>query len=154
MSQCNSPKVSCPSVIIAVSFPLFQNLDAENVAKRSPSETELFTKYYNDWKGAGKGKTKSYDAIPRFYFKVSACFMCALYTQCLNFFVVVKSYLVQFSFVRTIQKFNKKVANLKELLHAFKVIFSIRNLDDSLHNLKTFLRWWMDDNSSIDHVNV
>lgn len=79
------------SVVISVCFSLLQNLDAENVANKSPSETELFTKYYSDWKGAGKGKTKSYDAIPRFYFKVQlqnvklkhqvwACFTCTWYT--------------------------------------------------------------------------
>lgn len=44
--------------------------DAKNVEEKSLGETELFTKYYSDWKGAGKGKTKSYDAIPRFYFKL------------------------------------------------------------------------------------
>ena len=44
--------------------------EADDAEKNSTSETELFTKYYSEWKGSGKGKTKSYDAIPRFYFKV------------------------------------------------------------------------------------
>lgn len=43
---------------------------ADGAEQSSPSETELFTKYYNEWKGTGKGNTKNYDAIPRFYFKV------------------------------------------------------------------------------------
>ena len=46
-------------------------LEAGDLDQSTLSETELFTKYYNEWKGAGKGKTKSYDAIPRFYFKVN-----------------------------------------------------------------------------------
>ena len=45
-------------------------LEADGAEQSSPSETEHFTKYYNEWKGTGKGKTKNYDAIPRFYFKV------------------------------------------------------------------------------------
>lgn len=45
-------------------------VEADDLDQSTPSETELFTKYYNEWKGAGKVKTKSYDAIPRFYFKV------------------------------------------------------------------------------------
>ena len=44
--------------------------EPDDVEQNAPSETELFTKYYSEWKGTGKGKTKSYDAIPRFYFKV------------------------------------------------------------------------------------
>lgn len=48
-------------------------LEAHDVDQSASSETELFTKYYNEWKGAGKGRTKSYDAIPRFYFKVGEC---------------------------------------------------------------------------------
>lgn len=87
-------------------------------------------------KEQGKAKPK---VMMRYLDFISRCLpvLCALCTHnAYFFFVVVKSYLVQFSFVRTIQKFNKKVANLKELLHALKVIFSIRNLDDSLNNLK------------------
>ena len=45
--------------------------EPDDVEQNAPSETELFTKYYSEWKGTGKGKTKSYDAIPRFYFKVN-----------------------------------------------------------------------------------
>lgn len=32
-------------------------------------ETELFTKYYTEWKGGGDGD-KSYKNIPRFYYRV------------------------------------------------------------------------------------
>ena len=53
-----------------VLFIFIYLLEVDDVDQSVPSETELFTKYYNEWKGAGKGKTKSYDAIPRFYFKV------------------------------------------------------------------------------------
>ena len=43
---------------------------AEGAKKESENETELFTRYFNEWKGTGKGKEQSYQAIPRFYFKV------------------------------------------------------------------------------------
>ena len=44
--------------------------EAPDGEQSSPSETDLFTKYYNEWKGAGKVNAKNYEAIPRFYFKV------------------------------------------------------------------------------------
>ena len=55
---------------IILTFLVLCFLEDDDLDQSTPSETELFTKYYNEWKGAGKGKTKSYDAIPRFYFKV------------------------------------------------------------------------------------
>jgi len=51
---------------------LYYLLEADDAEQSSPSETELFTKYYSEWKGAGKGTAKSYNAIPRFYFKVQS----------------------------------------------------------------------------------
>lgn len=39
-------------------------------------ETELFTKYYTEWKGGGD-KDESYKNIPRFYYRVRS-----EYTKC------------------------------------------------------------------------
>lgn len=34
-------------------------------------EMDLFTKYYSEWKGAGKNTNEFYKIIPRFYYRVS-----------------------------------------------------------------------------------
>lgn len=44
--------------------------DARSDEEIKTEETELFTKYYNEWKGRGNND-KSFSSIPRFYYKVS-----------------------------------------------------------------------------------
>lgn len=45
-------------------------LDARSEEEIKAEETELFTKYYTEWKGGG-GNNKPFSNIPRFYYKVS-----------------------------------------------------------------------------------
>uniref|UniRef100_A0AAY4BBD4 Serine/threonine-protein phosphatase 2A regulatory subunit B'' subunit gamma n=1 Tax=Denticeps clupeoides TaxID=299321 RepID=A0AAY4BBD4_9TELE len=40
--------------------------------KKSEEETELFSKYYSEWKGTGRSRDRSYDTIPRFYYRLPA----------------------------------------------------------------------------------
>lgn len=43
--------------------------DERNEEEKKKEETELFTKYYTEWKGGGD-KDTSYTNIPRFYYRV------------------------------------------------------------------------------------
>uniref|UniRef100_A0A3B4YR77 Protein phosphatase 2, regulatory subunit B'', gamma n=1 Tax=Seriola lalandi dorsalis TaxID=1841481 RepID=A0A3B4YR77_SERLL len=45
--------------------------DERSDEEKKAEETELFTKYYTEWKG-GKDKDKSYKNIPRFYYRLPA----------------------------------------------------------------------------------
>lgn len=42
----------------------------KGATKEPENETELFTRYFEEWKGVGKDKEESFQKIPRFYFKV------------------------------------------------------------------------------------
>lgn len=44
--------------------------DVRSEEELKAEETELFTKYYTEWKGGGDND-KSFSNIPRFYYKVS-----------------------------------------------------------------------------------
>lgn len=44
--------------------------DVRSEEEIKAEETELFTKYYTEWKGGGDND-KSFSNIPRFYYKVS-----------------------------------------------------------------------------------
>uniref|UniRef100_A0A3Q3W2W2 Serine/threonine-protein phosphatase 2A regulatory subunit B'' subunit gamma n=1 Tax=Mola mola TaxID=94237 RepID=A0A3Q3W2W2_MOLML len=46
-------------------------LKRRSEAEMKAEETELFTKYYTEWKGGGDGE-KSYKNIPRFYYRLPA----------------------------------------------------------------------------------
>lgn len=43
--------------------------DERGEEEKKAEETELFTKYYTEWKG-GNDKDQSYKNIPRFYYRV------------------------------------------------------------------------------------
>lgn len=45
-------------------------VDERTEEERKAEETELFTKYYTEWKGGG-GRDSSYKTIPRFYYRVT-----------------------------------------------------------------------------------
>ena len=61
--------------------------EAADEDQNFPGETDLFSKYYNEWKGTGKvNSSKNCNGIPRFYFKVHCastqyyCYYSVLYT--------------------------------------------------------------------------
>lgn len=43
--------------------------DERSEEEKKAEETELFTKYYTEWKGGGD-RDQSYRSIPRFYYRV------------------------------------------------------------------------------------
>lgn len=49
---------------------VFGCADVRSEEEIKAEETELFTKYYTEWKGGGDND-KSFSNIPRFYYKVS-----------------------------------------------------------------------------------
>ena len=48
------------------------------------NETELFTRYFEEWKGVGKDKEESFQKIPRFYFKVIGLVMSPWHSSLFN----------------------------------------------------------------------
>lgn len=44
--------------------------DKRNEEEKKSEETDLFTKYYTEWRG-GVETDESYKTIPRFYYKVA-----------------------------------------------------------------------------------
>ncbi|XP_051724050.1 serine/threonine-protein phosphatase 2A regulatory subunit B'' subunit gamma [Ctenopharyngodon idella] len=46
--------------------------DGKTEEEKKAEETELFTKYYTDWKGGEKGEDDSFKHIPRFYYRLPA----------------------------------------------------------------------------------
>lgn len=51
--------------------------DERSDEEKKAEETELFTKYYTEWKGGGD-RDKSYKNIPRFYYRVLQTKPCAI----------------------------------------------------------------------------
>ena len=49
---------------------LYSGTDERNEDEKKAEETELFTKYYSEWK-AGSNRDSSYKKIPRFYYRVT-----------------------------------------------------------------------------------
>lgn len=48
----------------------FSGKDEKSEEEKKSEETELFSKYYTEWKG-GSNSGNSYKTIPRFYYRVS-----------------------------------------------------------------------------------